>query len=133
MSQENVEIAKRGIDAFDRQDLDDFAALITADYEWVGAFLGSVEGGGYRGREGIERYFREAEETWGDFSVRGDEFRDLGDRVLVLGRLKGRGRSSGVEVDTSYAMIVDFRDGRVSRSCAFLDHGEALRAAGLSG
>jgi hypothetical protein len=28
--------------------------------------------------------------------------------------------------------IVEFRDGRVCRSLAFADHGEALRAAGLA-
>jgi ketosteroid isomerase-like protein len=132
MSQENVEIAKRGVEAFNRRDLDAFAATVTDDYEWVGAFLGSVEGGSYRGREGIARYFSEAEQTWEELSVTGEEFRDLGDRVLVLGRMQGRGRSSGVEVNAAYTMIVEFRAGRVSRTRAYLDHAEALRAAGLA-
>jgi ketosteroid isomerase-like protein len=105
-----VEIAKRCVGAFDRRDLDELAKTVTADYEWVGAFLGVVEGGSYRGREGMARYFSEAEQTWASFSVSGEEFRDLGDRVLVLGRMKGRGRSSGVEVDTPYTMVVEFRD-----------------------
>ena len=64
--------------------------------------------------------------------VLGDEFRDLGDRVLVLGRVKGRGRGSGVEVEAPLAIIFDFRDGKMSRSKAYLDHDEALRAAGLA-
>ena len=132
MSQQNVELVERGVEAFNRRELDAFAETITPDYEWVGAFLGSVEGGSYRGREGVARYFSEAEEIWEELSVTGDEFRDLGDRVLVLGRMEGRGRSSGVEVDTAYTMIVEFRAGRVSRTRAYLDHAEALRAAGLA-
>ncbi|MHB8234092.1 MAG: nuclear transport factor 2 family protein [Solirubrobacteraceae bacterium] len=132
MSREQVEIARRCVDAFDRRDLDELAKTITSDYEWVGAFLGVVEGGSYRGREGMARYFSEAEETWESFCVSGEEFRDLGGRVLVLGRMEGRGRSSGVVVDTPYTMIVEFRDGKVSRSRAYLDHAEALRAAGLA-
>jgi ketosteroid isomerase-like protein len=129
---EYVEVAKQCVDAFDRRDLDELAEIIAVDYEWVGAFLGIVEGGSYRGREGMARYFAEAKETWEYLSVSGEEFRDLGDKVLVVGRMEGRGRSSGVEVDTPYSMVVDFRDGKVVRSRAFLDHDEALRAAGLA-
>jgi len=127
-----TECSRKGVDVFNRRDLDAFAALMTDDYEWVGAFLGSVEGGSYRGLEGIARYFREAEETWEEFHAPGVEFRDLGDRVLVLGRMEGRGRTSGVEVQASYTMIVEFRGSKIWRSHAYLDHGEALRAAGLS-
>jgi ketosteroid isomerase-like protein len=133
MSQEDVELAKRCIDAFDPRDLDGLAETITADYEWVGAFLGVVEGGSYRGREGMARYLSEAEETWESFSVCGQEFRDLGGMVLVPGRMEGRGRGSGVELDTPYTMVDEFRGGKVSRSRAYLDHAEALRAAGLAG
>jgi ketosteroid isomerase-like protein len=133
VSQENVEIAKRGIDAFNKRQIDELAETLTADYEWVGAFLGTVEGGSYRGREGMARYFSEAEETWRELNISAEEFRDLGDTVLVLGRMEGRGRSSGVRVDTPYTMIVEFREGKVSRSRAYLDHAEALRAAGLTG
>ena len=132
MSRENVETAQRCVDAFDRRDLGELAETITADYEWVGAFLGTVEGGSYRGREGMARYFSEAEETWESLIVTGEEFRDLGDTVLVLGRIEGRGRSSGVEVDTPYTMLIEFHDGRVSRARAYLDHAEALRAAGVA-
>jgi ketosteroid isomerase-like protein len=131
VSQENVDMARRGVDAFNRRDLAVFAEMITADYEWVGAFLGAVEGGSYRGLEGLQRYFTEAAETWEEFSVSGEDFRDLGDKVLVVGRMRGRGRSSQVEVDTAYTMITEFREGRIARSRSYLDHDEALRAAGL--
>jgi len=37
-----------------------------------------------------------------------------------------------VPVDSSLGMVFDFRDGLISRIRGYLDHGEALRAAGLS-
>ena len=93
---------------------------------------GTVEGGGYRGREGIEAYFAEYGEAWEEQRLLAEKFRDLGDRVLVLGRTEGRGRGGGVPVDPQTETIFDLRDGKVSRVGAYLDHGEALRAAGLS-
>lgn len=61
-----------------------------------------------------------------------EEVRDLGELVLFLGRLQATGRSGGVPVDAPYGVVSDFRDGRISRMRAFLDHGEALQAAGLT-
>jgi ketosteroid isomerase-like protein len=135
MSQANVEIVKRGIDAFNRRDVDALDDLTTPDFEWFPALPSAVEGerfSGYRGREGIETYFEDVRSTWEGLRVLGNEFRDLGDRVLVLGRAEGRGRGSGVEVDMPLGIVYDFRRAKCLRARAFLDHGEALRAAGLS-
>ena len=60
------------------------------------------------------------------------EFRDLGDRASLHRSDRGSRRGSGVPVDAPYGLIFDFRGGKMSRTRAYLDHGEALRAAGLS-
>jgi ketosteroid isomerase-like protein len=52
--------------------------------------------------------------------------------VLVLGQIEGRGRASGVQVNAPQGLIYDFRGDKISRIRAYLDHGEALRAAGLA-
>jgi ketosteroid isomerase-like protein len=128
-----VEIVKRAVDAFNRRDLvDDYDELFTPDYEWLPAMMGAVEGGSFRGREGIEAYAEMASETWEELRLLPVEFRDLGDRVLCLGRMEGRGRGSGVPVDAPLGAIFEFRNGKISMMRAVLDHGEALRAAGLS-
>ena len=132
MSQAKVEMLKEAIDAFNRRDIDSLMALTTPDFEWFGALLGKVEGGSYHGREGMERYFADAADTWEEFRSVADEFRDLDDRVLALGRLEGRGKGSGISVDAPFWMLVDFRNDKLSRTRSYLDHGEALRAAGLS-
>jgi hypothetical protein len=68
----------------------------TTDFEWFPVFAARVEGDVYRGREGIETFLGEIEETWEGLSPLPEEYRDLGDRVLALGRLRTRGRASGV-------------------------------------
>jgi len=131
MSQENVEIVRRLVDAFNERDLESFAELTTPDFEWTTS-MAAVEGEIFWGREGIETYFGRMRDAWEEFLAVGDEFRDLGDRVLWRGRLQGRGRGSGVPVSAPLDILYDVRAGKVSSMHSFLDHDEALRAAGLT-
>jgi len=128
---ENLATVRRGIDGFNGRDVDLLAELTTPDFAWFPALPGTVEADGYRGREGIERYFGEIEGTWEQLRVLIGELRDLGDAVLLLGRTEGRGRTSGVEVDAPIGIVYEFRGEKVSLCRAYLDHGEALRVAGL--
>jgi ketosteroid isomerase-like protein len=132
VSQENVELVERALDAFNRRDLDSYDDFYTPDYQWFPALTGTIEGRSYVGREGMELWSVEASDTWEWFTVITDELRDLGDRVLGLGRIAGRGRSSGVQLDAPMGMIVDFRDGKISRARDYLDQAETLRVAELS-
>ena len=132
MSAENVEIAKRGLDAFNQRDLYAFMEIATPDIELLPAMAGAVDGSTVRRREGVETLFGDIRDTWAEQQVIADEFRDLGDRVLALGRIVGRGRASGVAVQTPGAIITDFRDGKIASVRTYLDHSEALRAAGLA-
>jgi ketosteroid isomerase-like protein len=127
----NVEIVKRLMDAVNRRDVDTFALVTTTDLEWFPVFAARVEGNPYIGRHGIETFLAEVDETWEQFLPIPHEYRELGDRVLGLGRLKTRGRGSGVPVDSPWGGVYDLRGGEVWRIRTYLDHGEALRAAGL--
>lgn len=130
MSQQNVEIVKRLIDAFNRRDVDGFAEITTPDFEWITS-MAAVEGEVFSGREGIDTYFGRMREAWDEFLALADDYRDLGDRVLFEGRLQARGLGSGVPVTTQLDILYDLRGGKISKMHSFLDHGEALRAAGL--
>jgi ketosteroid isomerase-like protein len=132
MSEGNVEVVERLMGAVNRRDIDTFAEVTTQDFEWFPVFAARVEGDVYRGREGIEAFLAEVDETWEEFLPVPEEYRDLGDRVLALGRLQTKGRGSGVPVDSPWAGIYDLRGGEVSRIRTYLDHGEALRAVGVS-
>jgi hypothetical protein len=50
----------------------------------------------------------------------------LGDRVLVLGDVRGRGRVSGIEVDDHWAWIVELREGRAVSLRGFLDQRDGM-------
>ena len=133
MARDKVDVAKRAVDCFNRRDVDElFGELVTPDYEWWPAVAGAYEGGCYRGREGLERFAAAIGEVWEEVQVIAEEFRDLGDRVLVLGTTKGRGRGSGAQVDAPLAVILDFRGDRIRRSRGYVDRAEGLRMAGVS-
>jgi ketosteroid isomerase-like protein len=132
MSQENVKAGARMMDAFNRRDIDAFVEPTTADFEWFPALGMAVEGGSFRGREGVGSYFEALHATWEHVRLVPEEVRDLGESVLWLGRIDGRGRGSGVPVDAPMGAVFDFRGDKVWRARSYLDHGEALRAAGLS-
>src|SRR2546429_6727162 len=123
MPHDKVELAKPVIDAYIRRDVDRlFSELATPDFEWYPAIVRALDGGGgYRGREGVEKFAADIRENWEELQALPEEFRDLGDRVLVLGRLKGRGKGSGAPVDTPYAGILDFRGDRIWRHRVYID------------
>jgi ketosteroid isomerase-like protein len=132
MSEANVEIAKKVVDAFNRRDVEGFFALAASDFQWFPAMAGAVEGSGYRGRDGIEKYLVDIGDAWEEYRVLAEEFRDLDGRVLMLGRIEGRGRGSHAWIDSPTGTIFEFLNGKMSYLRTYLDHGEALRAAGLT-
>src|SRR5437588_8980103 len=116
MSQENVEIAKRALDAANQRDIDCFSEIATADFEYVPALLTAFEGGSIRGRNGLQGWFDAMTNTWDEFRVLAEHLRDVGDQVLVLGRAEARGSGSGVDVDAPMGVVLDFRANRISRA-----------------
>ena len=131
MPVENVEVAERAIRAFNEREIGVFAALTTTDFEWSPSMV-AVEGETFVGRTGIDTYFERLDEAWEKFHIHQERFRHSGDVVVMLGRLEGRGKSSGVPVDSSLGMVFDLRDGAISRIRGYLDHAEALGATGLT-
>src|SRR5512144_177931 len=132
MSEENVELV-RG--AFSLMTIPgDPETMIAASDPGFEMHLVGVGGGTayYAGASGIREFFRDVAESWESFRFEATDLRDLGDRVLVLGDVRGRGRVSGVEVDDQWAWIVELRVGRAASLRGFLDQRDALEAAGLS-
>src|SRR5438067_6968 len=98
MAPGNVEIVARALDAFSSGDAEGFVALSAEDVEWTTG-LGAIEGEIFHGHEGVRTYFARLSTAWEEFRFAAHEFRDMGDTVLVLGRLEGLGRGGGVPVD----------------------------------
>ena len=70
-------------------------------------------------------------ETWDVFDLQESEVRDLGDSTLWLGRVKMRGRTSGVELDQEFAIHSVVRDGKITLVHTFLSWRQGLQAVGL--
>ena len=91
----------------------------------------AVEERVYRGREDIRGYRDELFNSFSEVEVEDLEFRDIGDRVLVLYRLRVRGRDSDLQIDQPAGALYELRDGKIFRARSYLTQGEALDAAGL--
>jgi uncharacterized protein (TIGR02246 family) len=132
MSQENVEIVRRVVDAFNRQDWVVWASLYHPDAEWHDP--PEAPGSGvHRGREEIRRYFDELFEIAADgWRVEVDSIESVGpDCVLIRARSVVVGRESGMATEDPVFQVADLRDARVWRVRNFRTSREALEAAGL--
>ena len=135
MSQKNVETVRRAIEAWNADDLDAFLAELDADLEWHPSIEPGLEGRAtiYRGLDGARKAWREYRgEAWERLTSRPQEFRDLGESVLLLGQMDFTARTTGIEFSQEVAELFEFRRGKIIRARDFLTHAEALEAAGLS-
>jgi ketosteroid isomerase-like protein len=132
MSQDNVEIVRRTYPAFNRRDIPAFLESLDPDVEWM-PIMAALEGRVYRGHAGVRQWIEELAADWELFEVHTEDFRDLGDRVLVLGHWRARGRGSGVQLENqAAAWLSEVKGGKVVRMRTYSDRREALEAAGLS-
>jgi ketosteroid isomerase-like protein len=121
-------------EAFNRRDYESAFALFHADIATTfPPELSSVgfakETHGLLERVDAQRRWND---EWGQFRNEPEELIDLGNRMLILGRLTGSGKHSGVEFDTKVAYLFDVSGGLAINEQMFMDHAAALRAAGLS-
>lgn len=133
MSKENVDAARRHIDAWNRGDVDAFLESFHSEGEYISEVVGQMEGADnvYRGRAAIRRFWDEWHSVW-DLTVEVSEFRDLGDTVLALGRNRARGRASGIDLDVPMAYVAEFEGGSVRKLRAYRDPNQAREAVGLA-
>ena len=133
VSRENVEVFKRAVDAYNRRDVDAFLKEFDPAVEWhpLTQVMFGEESTVYRGHEDIREFMREVDEAFDAVQIQSLEIRDLGERVVVVGRLQTRGKASGAETESPIAWVVDFKDGKVIWMRDYLDPNKALEAAGL--
>jgi hypothetical protein len=126
MSQENVEVVRRVIEAFEAKDIDALVVEHHPDVEIV--VLRSEIEGPYLGHEGLRRMAADVFEA--EFDIRIDEIRDCGNRILVLGHQHALVRD--IRWDHVLAEVYEIDGGKVARMQAFSTIDEALAAVGLS-
>ena len=133
MSRENVEIAKRAVDAFNRRDMDELFALLNPTVQWTTAD-DEPDPQTYCGHEGVRQLFASLLEIWEQgFTVKAHEFIDLGDAVVVPSTSRVQARGSGVTLDADETHVFTVHDGKIVRVREYRTKDAALQALGLAG
>ena len=118
-------------DAFNRDDLDDALSRIHADATVI-PFGAAMEGKRYEGHAEILAWYRDdIRANWEQFDTLPEEFRKAGDRLVVYGTWKARGRDSGIDLEVPATWVVEVRDGKIAYWQTFTDRDEAHEFAGL--
>jgi len=132
MSRENVEVLRRGLEAFNRGDLDGALDMYDPQVEVKTLLSGSA-----RGREQVRAVVEQRQNEMGPVRYLPEAFIDAGETVVgVVRAIDARGRLSGIRdrdfaADQLLAFVWTFRSGLVVRQEMFRTKSEALEAAGL--
>ncbi len=135
MSQENVEIARRAHEAFDRPDIHAFDLEVFYRYanpdmvlDWSRSH--GLEAGIYRGEAATRRFWNTFFEAFDDVVAEPLDFIDRGDHVVVPHHLRASGRS-GIQVEAYSVLIFTIRDGLIVELRLYRETKEALEALEL--
>jgi len=132
MSEQNVQIVRRGYELYAAGDLEGVTALLSANAEVAdagGLGVAGTAAGTRFGPEGFLRANEEALESFEEYRVEPEEFIDAGEAVVVRVRIFGRGRASGANLDIRVAHLWVLRDGKAVRGDVYRTTEEALEAA----
>ena len=124
----NVELVRRSFEAISAWNIEALLRLYHPEIEFMPLTGTQVETGGYRGHDGVRAYLEEAEDLWEVLEPDGNQYEDLGDRVVVSGTCLVRGRVSGAESRPSCAWVIGVRDGLIvsHTTCSTLEEAEKL-------
>jgi uncharacterized protein len=132
MSRENVERLRRGYEHLIATG-DFLNENFHAEFVWdMSTFHGWPEQQTYLGIEGARQFIAEWTSAWDDWELEVEDYIDAGDRVVVIGRQRGRSKPTGVLVEMHFGQVWTTRGGQGIRMQMYASPEEALEAAGLS-
>ena len=134
MASANVELVRSVCSAWERGD---YRANEWADPDIDFLFADGPAPGSWTGLAGMAEGWRAWLGGWEDFRQEVEEYRELdNERVLVLFRASGRGKTSGLNLEKmggQGAGLFRVRRGKVIRFVSYLDREHALAELGLEG
>jgi SnoaL-like protein len=130
MSQENVELHYRFVDAFNRRSLDAVLALTDTEVEAV-PLMASLEGS-FQGHDGVRRWWQNLLDAFPDFTAEIVGVRALGDFTLGAVHMRGHGAGSQTPLDQQTWQVIRWRHGKCIWRGTFATRAEALEAVDLS-
>ncbi|MEK6252928.1 MAG: nuclear transport factor 2 family protein [Actinomycetota bacterium] len=129
MSQENVEIVRAAVDAFNRGDVDAVFKDVSPDFEYDQTRAVGMDRGVFN-LEQFRSLLATFTDTWETVTIGADELIDAGEDVVMPFTNVARGRD-GIEVQARGIWVWTIRDGSIVRACLYQDRQEALEAAGV--
>jgi uncharacterized protein len=131
MSLQNVELVRRGFEAFNSGDIDRILSFTGPDFEIEVPPGLSAEPDTYRGHAGVRRYFQSFEEAMDEVHFQAERFWDAAEAVVVDALVTARGKQTAILVEQRAAQLWTIRGGSVIRIRAYASLSEALEAVGL--
>jgi ketosteroid isomerase-like protein len=98
--------------------------------EWHSLFAGLERRGVYRGHSGTRQYMDDLDEAWEVGLAEVDDALSTGSTAFLVGRIRYRGRESGVENTTEVCWVLRFRSGKLLQFRAFRDPEKVLALLG---
>jgi hypothetical protein len=132
MARSDIEVAEEATRLFGRDGAESLMPLIHPEFEASTPPGLAAEPDTYRGHEGVRRYFASFYEAMDRIWLDADEFRQVGDKVLMHGKLWTRGRSTGLETSIEAFLLWTIRDELIVRVEIFASEEEALTASEAS-
>jgi uncharacterized protein len=131
MSQENVEIVRRGHEAFEQGDM--AALLELVDPEVVSYTAAPLaDPAEYHGPDGIFQWVANWTEGFDDYVQHAEDYIDAGDHVIARVYQRATGKQSGVPVERRFWFLHTLRNGKLVRVGVHGSKRDALEAAGLA-
>ena len=130
MSEENVELTYRAVDAINRRDFGTLLVLMDDDVEVVSRIV-AVEGG-LHGLDGIRRWWENCFSFFADYSIEVVDVGVLGDRIVAALRTLGNRAGSDVSFEDTIWLASRWRHGKCVWWRTFYTRDDALEAAVLS-
>ena len=126
----NLDLVRSIFSALERGDFTK-AEWADPDIEYV--IVGGPEPGTIKGRAGLAEAMRTLFKEIGDLRSEAEEYRELdGERVLVLTRIFGQGKLSGVPASARNAEVLEVHEGKVTRVVVYYERDRALADLGLA-
>ncbi len=130
MSQENVEIVRAALAAYMQNDEATFRKLAAPDIV-ISPRPDQPDVRDHRGYDGVLRSSAEWREVWDEHTFEVVRMWDAEDFVFVAHRESGRGRISGVPMESESTFVYTLSQSRIVSIQIFSSEDQALKAVGL--